>query len=179
MGPDDLPEDIELVFKGIDGAEAESFIQAVQRSARTEGRSRDNEWIIDLVSTCMTGEALRWYVELDEETQNDWKLLRKAILRQYPPLSKPSTSALAPIIPTPAAAAIPPTPTSATHSNTSVTQSTQAPARIYRIRVYFTDTPSRFFLSTKDEKHICLTNNVSRAFTVRWTSKKEERKLNA
>ncbi|KAG8912026.1 hypothetical protein FRC00_005385, partial [Tulasnella sp. 408] len=59
MDPEDLPQDFNLVFKGVNGAEAESFISSVQWKARAEGRTRDNEWIADLVSTCMKGEALR------------------------------------------------------------------------------------------------------------------------
>lgn len=166
MDPDDLPEDTNLVFKGIDGAEAESFIMSVQRIARKEGKSRDNEWIVDLVSSCLTGEALRWYVELDEDTQSDWKLLRKAILRQYPSHTKPATTPLDRTVPTPAAAVNPP-------NTISGIQPTQASNLTYRIRVYFTSMPSEFFLSTTDDKHVCLTKNVGRALNVCWTSKTE------
>lgn len=162
-----LPEDIDLVFKGIDGAEAESFIRSVQRTARTEGRTRDNEWIADLVSTCMTGEALRWYAELEEDTHNDWKLLRKAILRQYPSLPQPSgSSTLPPTIPIPAAAATPASP--ASHI-----QSTKALNSIYRIRVYFAKSKSyyvTYFLSADDKGCILLTSNDTTASHVRWTT---------
>ncbi|KAG8900430.1 hypothetical protein FRC01_010143, partial [Tulasnella sp. 417] len=137
MDPENLPEDIELVFQGIDGAEAESFISSVLRTARTEGKTRDNDWIVDLVSTCMRGEALRWYIELDEGTQNDWKLLRKAILRQYPLHAQPT-------LPTPPAAVRPPSPA-------PTPQPAQALNPTYRIRVYFDNTKSSFFLSTDDK----------------------------
>ncbi|KIO33712.1 hypothetical protein M407DRAFT_17329 [Tulasnella calospora MUT 4182] len=166
MDPDELPEDINLLFEGIDGAEAESFILSVQRTARKEGKSRDNEWIIDLVSSSLTGDALRWYVELDEDTQNDWKLLRKAILQQYPKHSKPSTASLQPTIPTPAAAANPP-------NTISLIQPIQASNSTYRIRVYFDITPSDYYLSTNDDKHVCLTKNVERALSVCWTPETE------
>ncbi|KAG8925187.1 hypothetical protein FRC01_010572 [Tulasnella sp. 417] len=162
MDAENLPEDIELVFQGIDGAEAESFISSVLRTARTEGKTRDNDWIVDLVSTCMRGEALRWYIDLDEDTQNDWKLLRRAILRQYPPHAQPSASPVQPTVPTPPAAARPPTP-----------QPAQALNPTYRIRVYFDNTRSSFFLSTDDEGYVCLTKNIERAFNVRWTLAKE------
>ncbi|KAG9041036.1 hypothetical protein FS837_012804 [Tulasnella sp. UAMH 9824] len=38
---------------------------------------------------CFTKKALRWYEELDEQTRNDWRLLRGAILAKYttPPQS--------------------------------------------------------------------------------------------
>lgn len=166
MESDDISEETTLVFKGIDGAEAESFIRSVQRIARTAGRTRDNEWIADLVSTCITGEALRWYVELDDDTHNDWKLLRKAMLRQYPSPTQPSAPSSLSGIPVPAAAATPPSPLS---SN----QSTQAPKAIYRIRLYFADEEpeSKFFLSTGDEAEVCLTKDYARALNVRWTSR--------
>ncbi|KAG8927701.1 hypothetical protein FRC00_002011, partial [Tulasnella sp. 408] len=114
MDSDNLPDDINLVFKGVDGAEAECFISSVIRTARAEGKARDNDWIVDLVSSGMRGGALRWYIELDEDTQNDWKLLRKAILRQYPPEAQPPAHSLPPTIPIPAAAATPPNPVSST-----------------------------------------------------------------
>ncbi|KAG8899095.1 hypothetical protein FRC01_010672, partial [Tulasnella sp. 417] len=166
MDPEDLPEDTDVVFKGVDGAEAESFIMSVQRIARKEGKSRDNEWIADLVASCLTGEALRWYVDQDEDTQNDWRRLRKAILQQYPSHTESSSSSLQRTIPTPAAAATPPVAI-------SFTQPTPASNSNYHIRVYFADNRSNFLLSTSDNILVCLTKNVKRALNVCWTPKKE------
>ncbi|KAG9042592.1 hypothetical protein FS837_010661 [Tulasnella sp. UAMH 9824] len=190
MDSDDLTQEISLVFNGVDGAEAESFISSVQQVARTEGRSRDNEWIVDLVSTCVKGEALRWYVELDEDTQNDWKLLRKAILRQWPSRAEPSAPFLPPTIPIPAAA---PQPT----SSVSLPQPTEVPKPtrrirvklppprppspqslmhqtpdsqlVYRIRLYFSGTKSDLFLSNDGAAQVCLTKGTGEALNVRWT----------
>ncbi|KAG8911276.1 hypothetical protein FRC01_005801 [Tulasnella sp. 417] len=159
MDSDNLPEDIDLVFRGIDGAEAESFIRSVLRTARTEGKIRDNEWIVDLVSACMMGEALRWYIELDEDTQNDWKLLRKAILRQYSSSTQPAQSQ--PTVPTPPAAARPP-------SSVSIVQPAQAPNPTYRIRLYFANTKSEFYLFN-NEGRVRLTKDDAKACRVRWT----------
>ncbi|KAG8944821.1 hypothetical protein FRC00_010408 [Tulasnella sp. 408] len=54
----------------------------------------------------MSGKALRWYESLDDDVQDSWKRLRKAILARYPPADEhsivPSASAA------PAAAAAPP-----------------------------------------------------------------------
>lgn len=74
-----------VVFRGLPGEPCEEFIRCVRGRAFSEGKQRDNEWICDFASTCFTGRALRWYEELDEEIQQDWKLLRQALLRQYPP----------------------------------------------------------------------------------------------
>lgn len=162
MESDRLPDAVDLVFKGVDGAEAESFIRSVQRAARTEGRIRDNAWIADLVSTCMIGEALRWYVELDEDTQNDWKLLRKAILRQYPSRIQPSVPSSLPSVPTSAAATTP-------RNSTSLFRPSQAPKAIYRILLYFPSVEGAFFLSTDDKAQACLTKHDGRALNVHWT----------
>lgn len=58
--------------------------------AKAAGKLRDHGWIIDEVSVAFTGNALRWYVELDEETRNDWPRLRRAILQKSPPSSERS-----------------------------------------------------------------------------------------
>ncbi|KIO33722.1 hypothetical protein M407DRAFT_177397 [Tulasnella calospora MUT 4182] len=72
-------------------------------AAKAAGKLRDNGWIIDEVSVAFAGDALRWYIELDEETRNDWWLLQRAIIQKYPPPpqrswhgSDPSTPNIAP-----------------------------------------------------------------------------------
>ncbi|KIO33715.1 hypothetical protein M407DRAFT_17331 [Tulasnella calospora MUT 4182] len=118
MSRNSLETQGDLVFYGNDGIEAEEFVRAVIRTAKAAGRFRDNDWIIEEVAAGFSGDALRWYIELDDETQNDWKLLRRAILQKYPPPSQRSQSdmintplvisdALS-IVPTSAAAAPPP-----------------------------------------------------------------------
>lgn len=69
-----------LIFEGTCKSECESFVHAVRNHARVVGRSRDNDWIIDFVAACFLGDALHWYEELGPTVQNDWDLLRKAIL---------------------------------------------------------------------------------------------------
>ncbi|KAG8892242.1 hypothetical protein FRB99_002855, partial [Tulasnella sp. 403] len=71
-----------IIFEGIDGIECEDFIHLVRRRAYLEGR--DNEWIVNYAATCLVGDALRWYLGLDEEVQEDWRLLQKALIAKYP-----------------------------------------------------------------------------------------------
>ncbi|KAG8923480.1 hypothetical protein FRC01_012709, partial [Tulasnella sp. 417] len=84
------------------------------KAAKAAGKLRDNGWIVDEVSVAFAGDALRWYIELDDETRNDWLRLQRAILQKYPPplqrtlrdslsssTSQPST------VPIPSAAAAP------------------------------------------------------------------------
>lgn len=75
----------ELVFYGVDGEEAEKFIRSVNKAAKAAGKLRDNDWIIEEVSVAFDSNALRWYIELDDETRNDWLRLQRAILQKYPP----------------------------------------------------------------------------------------------
>ena len=72
------------LFDGISGVKCESFIQLVRRRAFSEGKSKDDEWMAQYAGMCFDGSALRWYESLDEEVQDSWKLLRAAILKQWP-----------------------------------------------------------------------------------------------
>ncbi|KAG8918771.1 hypothetical protein FRC01_001660, partial [Tulasnella sp. 417] len=74
----------DLKFEGKGGKEAEDFVAAVKKIALKEGRHQDSEWTAAFASTCFYGLALRWFEELDENVQSDWKLLRRAILQKWP-----------------------------------------------------------------------------------------------
>ncbi|KAG8917435.1 hypothetical protein FRC00_013623, partial [Tulasnella sp. 408] len=74
-----------VTFSGSPGESSGDFIQAIQRVAFQQGHSRDDRWIADYIATCFNGNALQWYSELDEETQESWRRLRTALLRRYPP----------------------------------------------------------------------------------------------
>ncbi|KIO17216.1 hypothetical protein M407DRAFT_174948 [Tulasnella calospora MUT 4182] len=93
------------LFYGGSGEEAENFIRAVCDKAIDKEKQEDNKWIAMYASSCLAGEALRWYTSLDSATQEDWKKLQQAVLVQYPrdtPGSTPLNT-----IPTPAAASAP------------------------------------------------------------------------
>ncbi|KAG9047180.1 hypothetical protein FS837_002872 [Tulasnella sp. UAMH 9824] len=72
------------VFHGGSGEEAEIFIRTVCDKAIDEGKQKDYEWTALYASSCLAGEALRWYASLDLNTQEDWKKLQQAILVKYP-----------------------------------------------------------------------------------------------
>lgn len=104
----------DIIFYGIDGGEAEQFIRSITKMAHEAGRYRDNDWIIERAEVALAGDALRWYIELDQDIQTDWKRLQKAIMQRYPPPAQRifSTNIQKPLtIPTPAAA--PPMPAGA------------------------------------------------------------------
>lgn len=73
----------DIIFAGGSAEEAEDFIFAVKKRVYSKGKHKDNIWIAEYVSTCFAKKALRWYERLDEETQDDWKLLKRAILDKY------------------------------------------------------------------------------------------------
>lgn len=70
-------------FYGKSGEEAEEFVHTVRQRARDAGKQKDNDWIINFVSNCFVGDALRWHVSLDQSIQDDWKMLQVAILVQW------------------------------------------------------------------------------------------------
>lgn len=73
----------DLIFTG-GGEECEMFIVSVKKQAFRAGKATDNAWSAQFAGTCFAGAALRWYEGLDDVTQNDWGLLRKALLARYP-----------------------------------------------------------------------------------------------
>lgn len=79
----DLVSD-DLVFTG-GGEECEMFIVAVKKQAFKAGKATDSAWAAQFAGTCFAGAALRWYEALDDATQSDWGLLRRALLARYPP----------------------------------------------------------------------------------------------
>lgn len=59
------------------------FLQRIRRSAFSQGKSRDSGWMADFAALHLSGDALKWYESLDDDVQQDWNLLRKAIARKY------------------------------------------------------------------------------------------------
>lgn len=107
-------EDVEdVVFYGKNGQECEDFIRAVRKAGFHAKKIRDDAWMADFASTCLTGRALRYYESLSPDVQGDWRLLRQALLKEYPPAEPDASSAQAGVsshsqAPTPASAAPPP-----------------------------------------------------------------------
>ncbi|KAG8898546.1 hypothetical protein FRC00_002670, partial [Tulasnella sp. 408] len=101
-----------LSFDGKEGLSSHDFVQQVQRTAFQQGKQRNDEWVADFAATSFSGEALEWYVGLDEESQTSWRKLRAGLIQRWPinPGKKADGQAdLDPAnIPTPAPAATPP-----------------------------------------------------------------------
>ncbi|KAG8992826.1 GTP-binding protein Rab-3D [Tulasnella sp. JGI-2019a] len=108
-----------LTFDGSDTSDVTTFLQNVKRVAFSQGRQRDNDWLVDYAEASLTGDALRWFHELDEDTVDSWKALRGAFLHRFKkPVSVPAPAA-APLSPAilspitqPLMRALPPTSTS-------------------------------------------------------------------
>jgi len=74
----------ELFFLGTSAGECEAFIRNVRKYAFTYSKQDDDKWLSDFVATCMDSDALRWYEDQTEEIQSSWRLLRKAMLANWP-----------------------------------------------------------------------------------------------
>lgn len=79
----------DLVFRGIDGTEAEEFIAAIQELAFAEGWSQDRERMLLFARSRLRHKALRWFATLDPSIENDWKLFIEALFSRYPPIEAP------------------------------------------------------------------------------------------
>lgn len=72
-----------LTFEGTSSEECETFVHAVHNFSRSQGRSNDHDWVLDLARASFVGPALRWYTELPKESQANWRALRSALFRHY------------------------------------------------------------------------------------------------
>ncbi|KAG8893961.1 hypothetical protein FRB99_001604, partial [Tulasnella sp. 403] len=73
----------QIEFTGIDADDCHDFIRYIRQRAFSEGKDRDYDWMARFAATCFAGDALAWHVSLDEDTQNDWKLLEKALVKHF------------------------------------------------------------------------------------------------
>ncbi|KAG8990730.1 hypothetical protein FRB90_001637 [Tulasnella sp. 427] len=72
----------DVVFQGTDGSECLAFLAAINDHAMATGR--DGEWRLGFARTRLRGAALRWYAHRSSSIGEDWELLVKALLEQYP-----------------------------------------------------------------------------------------------
>jgi len=76
-----IPSD--LIFRGGDGDECDEFVLAVNQWAFENDKDEDDRWVARLASSCLAGDAMRFYDTLDEEVQKSWRLLRRALFTRY------------------------------------------------------------------------------------------------
>ncbi|KAG9040063.1 hypothetical protein FS837_000862 [Tulasnella sp. UAMH 9824] len=83
-------------FSGNPDESVADLIQSIYRHAFEQDRSTDDRWIGTYVGTCLSGDAMLWYCNLDDKTRHNWNKLRKALVTRfgpkppmpvYPPLS--------------------------------------------------------------------------------------------
>lgn len=73
----------QIVFRGTDADEAESFIQAIRQMAYLQDKDDDSVWMARFATTCLRGRAMRWHARLDATVRKDWDLLVQAILDEW------------------------------------------------------------------------------------------------
>ena len=74
-----------LVFHGYDGIECERFLQAVRQHIFYHNRQYDDAYITSYVAACLTEDALRWHISLDDATRDSWRSLERAMITAFPP----------------------------------------------------------------------------------------------
>lgn len=72
------------VFDGSGSLKVGTFVRNIRQQALTKDRQNDDQWIAQSAAASMDGPALDWYEALDEETQESWRLLRRALLTRWP-----------------------------------------------------------------------------------------------
>ncbi|KAG8945555.1 hypothetical protein FRC04_000689 [Tulasnella sp. 424] len=73
----------DIAFNGTDGLTCHQFIRAIRKQGLEVDRQTDNRWMADYASIRFNDNALRWFESLDDETQTDWRRLRRVILTRY------------------------------------------------------------------------------------------------
>ncbi|KAG8909816.1 hypothetical protein FRC01_006712, partial [Tulasnella sp. 417] len=79
-----------IIFRGIDGTEAEEFIATIEELAFTEGWSKDRERMLLFARSRLRHRALRWFATLEQSKKNDWDLFVEALFNQYPMVDVPA-----------------------------------------------------------------------------------------
>lgn len=77
--------DNEIIFSGTDSLTSGAFIRAIRQQSMAQGKQDDDRWIAQLAAGYLDGQALNWYEQQDEETQESWKLLRRGLLQRWNP----------------------------------------------------------------------------------------------
>lgn len=72
-----------LSFSGLPTENPAQFIQTINRRAFAQGKSKDDEWLAQYAAICLADDALQWYYDLAEETQNSGKKLFQALLKEF------------------------------------------------------------------------------------------------
>ncbi|KAG8979229.1 Ras- protein Rab-1A [Tulasnella sp. JGI-2019a] len=72
-----------ITFDGNGSEDVTIFLQSVKRVALVQGRQRDDDWIVDYTEASLTGDALRWFSDLDEGALRSWRTVRNAFLKRF------------------------------------------------------------------------------------------------
>lgn len=81
---------LDIVFRGHDGNECETFIAAIEELAFTEGWSEDQKRMLLFARSRPRQGALRWFATLDPSKKKDWDLFVEALFERYPPVQAPA-----------------------------------------------------------------------------------------
>ncbi|KAG8843021.1 hypothetical protein FRB96_004474, partial [Tulasnella sp. 330] len=72
-------------FNGTESEDVTEFVREVNCIAIDQGKRKDNEWIVEYAESCLGGNAIRWYSELEGDEIATWNGLRKGLLNRFGP----------------------------------------------------------------------------------------------
>lgn len=93
MHPHRPVSDWKISFEGKDKLECQGFVAAVNRHAFYNGKDEDDNWVARYAGACIAGDALAWYVGLDEDVRRSWQRLRVALLAEHTSASEETSAA--------------------------------------------------------------------------------------
>ena len=76
--------DTDIAFDGINGITGDILVRTIRRRVLAERIHDDDRLIALTAGSYFQGPALDWYEDQTDETQESWKLLRRAILTRWP-----------------------------------------------------------------------------------------------
>lgn len=94
--PPDMANSEMFMFTGSPTEDVTLLLNHVQRAAFGQGRQRDDAWCADYASTCLSGNAMRLYAELDAGDRDSWTKLRLVLLERFPQSIVPDPPAAIP-----------------------------------------------------------------------------------
>lgn len=79
-----LYTELPIIFTGTGDLDSVRLISRIRRFAVSQGRSRDEEWLVDFTTSCFQGDAFLWHLGLPASTQENWRELVAALVKKYP-----------------------------------------------------------------------------------------------
>lgn len=92
----------DLLFCGNDDEDVTRFFHSLLRLALAAGHQRDDAWLMDHLEASLSGGALQYYVNLEDDSKMDFKRARSSLINRFGhAFGPPAAIAAAPPAPLP------------------------------------------------------------------------------